>query len=239
VVGVRSRPDIYGGRNPGDIPAYSLGEAAHHLRLSLSTVRSWLLGRGYQTRAGARTSPPLIRMVDARSQRLSFNNLVEIHVLSVIRRIHGITAASTRRAISCLQKRLDADHPLLSLPFQTDGRDIFVEEFGEVLNLSRGGQLEFKKLLEAHLRRIERDDAGMPAQLFPFTAGQAEEAPRVVAINPRIQFGRPCIAGTGIPTAVIAERHEAGDPVERLAADYGRSQEEIAEAIQYESRKAA
>ena len=39
------------------------------------------------------------------------------------------------------------------------------------------------------------------------------------------------IAGTGIPTFIIAERYAAGDSSADLAKDYGRSQEEIEEAV--------
>jgi uncharacterized protein (DUF433 family) len=57
--------------------------------------------------------------------------------------------------------------------------------------------------------------------------------------DPRVQFGKPCLAGTRIPTSIIAERHGAGDSVEVLAEDYERSPQEIEAALRYErsSRK--
>jgi uncharacterized protein (DUF433 family) len=58
-------------------------------------------------------------------------------------------------------------------------------------------------------------------------------------IDPRISFGRPVIAGTRIATAVIGERWRAGESVEALAADYGRSLAEIEEAIRCETTQAA
>jgi hypothetical protein len=36
---------IYGEKNPGDIPVYSISEAARYLRLPIATVRSWVIGR--------------------------------------------------------------------------------------------------------------------------------------------------------------------------------------------------
>ena len=44
--------NMYGGRNPGDIPAYFVTEAVHYLRLPVATVRSWAIGRNYQTQSG-------------------------------------------------------------------------------------------------------------------------------------------------------------------------------------------
>jgi uncharacterized protein (DUF433 family) len=55
-----------------------------------------------------------------------------------------------------------------------------------------------------------------------------------VVIDPRISFGRPVLAGSGIPTAVIADRYKAGESVDELADDYGRKRLEIEEAIRCE-----
>ena len=57
-------------------------------------------------------------------------------------------------------------------------------------------------------------------------------------IDPRVQFGRPCLRGTGIPTSVIAERYKAGDAISALAKDYDRTPEEIEDALRYEHRAA-
>jgi uncharacterized protein (DUF433 family) len=53
-------------------------------------------------------------------------------------------------------------------------------------------------------------------------------------IDPRISFGRPVLAGTGIPTAVIAERYKAGESMDDLADDYGCQRFEIEEAVRCE-----
>jgi len=45
-----------------------------------------------------------------------------------------------------------------------------------------------------------------------------------VVIDPHVSFGRPVLAGTGIPTAVLAEQFKTGDPVLVLAKDYGASE---------------
>jgi hypothetical protein len=39
--------DIYGGKNPRDIPNYSIGDAAHYLKIPAATIRSWTVGRNY------------------------------------------------------------------------------------------------------------------------------------------------------------------------------------------------
>jgi len=117
----------------------------------------------------------------------------------------------------------------------TDGKDLFIEHYGKLVSISQGGQLMMKNIVEMYLSRIERDHAGVPIRLFPFTRPQIDEgAPRLVAMNPEVQFGRPCIAGTGIPTSVIAERYNAGDSVSELAHDYEQQTLAIEEALRYE-----
>jgi uncharacterized protein (DUF433 family) len=83
---------------------------------------------------------------------------------------------------------------------------------------------------------VEHDPAGRAAKLYPFIRLTGTDQPRNVVINPYVSFGKPVIAGTGLPTRVVAERFKAGDPVAEIAADYGRKEEEIDDAIRYELR---
>jgi len=54
-------------------------------------------------------------------------------------------------------------------------------------------------------------------------------------IDPRVAFGRPVIAGSGIPTAEVAERFNAGESINDLARDYERAPADIEEAIRCEA----
>ena len=78
-------------------------------------------------------------------------------------------------------------------------------------------------------------------RLYPFTrlASTTAEAPRLIVIDPRRAFGRPVIFGTRIPTGEVFERFKAGDSPDQLTQEYGRSPEEIFEAIRYEADRAA
>ena len=91
-----------------------------------------------------------------------------------------------------------------------------------------------KDLIESHLRRIERDTSGLPVRLYPFTRERKPEEPRIIVIDPNMSFRRLALAGTGIATAIIAQRYKAGESIEELAEDYGRSRSDIEEAIRCE-----
>lgn len=231
--------DPYEGRDPREVPAYSVAEAAHYLTVPENTVRSWVLGRSFPAKSGRRRSSPLVKPAEPRSNSLSFVNLLELHVLAAIRRHHGVEMSRVRTAIRHLERQFNSDHPLVDQEMLTDGTDLFAEQLGALVNLSREGQLAIRETLDAHLQRIERDAKGLAVRLYPFTRTASTAAPRFVVIDPRMAFGRPVITGSRIPTAEVFERFKAGDSLETLVAEYARPTEELQEAIRYEAERAA
>lgn len=222
---------IYRGRNPVEIPAYTIPEVSQWLGVAGSTLRAWLLGQGeFQA---------VVEIADRASRTLSFRNLVELHVLAAIRRKHNVSLQRVRRAVDFMEKGLGVSHPLSSARMLTDGRDLLVEACGNYLNVSQRGQGEIREILQAYLERIEHDAQGAPARLYPFSRKDPMHAPRSIVIDPLVEFGRPCLAASGIPTVEVADRYKAGESIESLAQDYGRAREQIEEAIRYEFPAAA
>jgi len=171
---------------------------------------------------------------------LSFYNLVELHILAVIRREHQVKMAKVRGAIDYLRNHLRIqNHPLIQQEMQTDGANLFIERLGDLINISQSGQRAMREVLAAALRRIERDPKGLPVKLYPFTRSGLKDAPSLIVIDVNLSGGRPVIAGTGLATEIIAERYKAGDSVSALVRDYGRTAEEIEEAIRCELPAAA
>ncbi|MGH8656326.1 MAG: hypothetical protein ACREYE_30915 [Gammaproteobacteria bacterium] len=112
-------------------PLYTASEAAHYLRVPVSTARAWVLGQGYRSKGELKRFKPVIELADRQGRRLSFINLVELFVLSAIRRKHGAALPQVRRALDYLGKRFPTPHPLADHQFQTNGVDLFVKKFGE------------------------------------------------------------------------------------------------------------
>jgi uncharacterized protein (DUF433 family) len=218
-------------RNTG---TYAIAAAAHYLALPPATLSAWVRGRHYQTSRGQRHSKPLIRLPDSREPYLSFTNLVEAHVLKAIRRQHGLAMQKVRPALDHLENRMKVPHPLAHEELLTDGVSLFVERFGQLVDLSAQGQLAMQELLRVHLKRIVHDSNGFALRLFPFSRGERLEVPRVVVLDPQISFGRPVIDGTSVRTEVIASRLKAGESIQTLADDYSVGADRIEEAIRYE-----
>jgi uncharacterized protein (DUF433 family) len=221
------------------LPAYAILEAAHYLDMPPATLRSWVRGRSYQTGAGMEFAKPIIELPVKELPLLSFVNLVEAYVLDAIRRIHKVSLQRVRKALDFLKKHFGTPHPLATQRFQTDGLSLFIEKYGQLINVTEQGQLAMRKLVEAYLQRIEYDVSELPLRLYPFTGNRQPEERRIIVIDPFVSFGRPILAGTGIATAVIGERYKAGESMNELAKDYGRRHFEIEEAIRCELQRPA
>lgn len=225
----------HAGRDPREEPAYSVSEVARYAQVPTATLRSWAAGRLYPAAGKERWFSRLFSPAQVEPLQLSFLNLIEAHVLGAMRREYAIKMPRVRNALSFVERELGVERPLATQKFRTDGIDLFVEHVGLLITASRAGQLASPELLRARLQRIEFDGAGLAARLYPlaWTAADASE-PRLIVIDPLIAYGRPSIAGRGVPTAVVAERFFAGEEPESLASDYGCSLAEINEAIRCE-----
>lgn len=218
-----------------ELPAYTVGEAARYLAVSPSTLRAWFLGMPYSHAGQRRQFAAVIRPASSKPLALSFSNLVEAYVLSAIRRKHQISLPKIRKALAHLREKFDSRRPLLEEQFATHGAQLFVERLGKIINLSQHGQVEMAELIRVYLSRVERDPHGLPIKLYPFTGTQPGiDEPRSVVIDPAVGFGRPVLAGTAIPTAVLAEQFKAKDLPRDLAREYGVSEEAVWDAIRCE-----
>jgi uncharacterized protein (DUF433 family) len=226
--------------DPRLLPAYSVAEASHYLRMPEETLRSWVVGRSYPASGQLKRSRPLIHLDDRKRKYLSFVNLVEAHVLAAIRRRHGVKLPKVRNALDYVRQQFQIERPLIDQAFQTDGLDLFVERYGKLINASCEGQQAMKEIIGVYLKRVDWDAKGLPIKLYPFTRDTEAEAapasdPRVVVMNPTVSFGRPVITGTGIPVSSIYERYKAGDSVADLAQDFRLEISAIEEAIRCEA----
>ena len=142
---------------------------------------------------------------------------------------------NVRHGLDTLKEKFNSEHPLLDRRFRTDGVDLFVQGStdDELLNLSKGGQLALKEIMEVYLQRVVWNADGL-VKYYPFVYKERANEPKIISMTPMISFGQSVIDGTGISTAVIASRFAAREDPETLAVEYGRTKEEIWEAIRWE-----
>jgi uncharacterized protein (DUF433 family) len=221
------------------VPLYSAGEAAHYLSVPIATTTSWVQGRNYPTRSGLKRFKPLIHAACDDPWELSFTNLVEIYVLSSLRKHYRLRLHNVRSALTYVERETRIEHPLAHQGLLTDGASQFIERFGELINASADGQKAMKDVVRLYAKRIDADADGLASRLYPFTTPSIESAPKVIAIDPSVSLGRPFIRGLGVSTAILAERYKAGDSIAVLAEDYECEASFIEEAIRCELPLAA
>ncbi|MEO5959283.1 MAG: DUF433 domain-containing protein [Opitutaceae bacterium] len=197
-------------------PFYPVSEASRLLRVPASTLRTWF---------------------DVESGRsLNFLELLEAYTIQILRTRHQLPMRRIRKAITYLKRDTGERYPLAmqGLGFETDGLDLFVTRFGKLVSTSEHGQLAIRQVLETFLQRVEHDKAGLALRFYPLTRDLRSNGPKAIVIDPALCFGRPCIAGRGIATAMVASRYKAGESVAELAADYECPAMAIEESIRAE-----
>jgi uncharacterized protein (DUF433 family) len=231
---------IYGG-DPREMPIYGITQASEYIKIPVNTLRSWIRGRKYRIDNGEmRFSAPVINLPEDEFPMLSFINLIEVHVLKGIRKVENIPFYKVRDTLAYIETQFQSEHPLADHHFKTDGVDLFIEHLGQLITVSKSGQLAIREVLKTYLRRIDRNPDKTPMRLYPFIhKNSKEDEPQVISINPLVSFGRPVLVGTGVPTEIVAERFYAGDSLGRLAEDYATTEEKVLDAIRYERKKAA
>ena len=219
------------------MPAYTKAEASRYIGIPHRTLHDWVSGRSDPSGGRPR---PLVSITEPSQHLLSFENMLELHVLAALRHVHGVRMRVIRNALDYLQIRFGVARPLIDEQMHTDGKTILVHRLGQLIDAGQHGQTSMLELLDMHLDRIERNPSGIATRLFLFTRKSpqdrdaAERQPRVIAIDPAVAFGRAVIAGSRVSTAEVADRYKAGDSITDLVEDYGRTAAEIEEAIRCE-----
>lgn len=208
-------------------PLYSSVEVSRYARVNPSTLRYWSSKDG-----SVIVTPDAIRNVSP----FSFINLVEAYVLERLRLAYHLPLQRIRRGVNWLKNTYGLDHPLAELNLETDGADLFIREFGIPINASRKGQAGFPDVLARYLQRIERDESKIPVRFYPYTYATA---PKIIVMDPTVEYGRPVITGTRITSRMIFDRYSGGESLHDIADDYDLNISQVEEAVRCESMRIA
>jgi uncharacterized protein (DUF433 family) len=217
-----------------EVPRYSTPDAARYLRMSPSTLGSWIHGRPYPVATGTLWWDGLITRPDPSDPRLSFSNLVEAYVLDALRKQYKVPIKAIRTALIDAEKHYQVPNFLRSDQLRATKGNVFLEYLGQLINVGKGRQEAMPEILGAYLERIEWDKAGFATKLSPVTRLEPTTSPKLILIDPDVAFGRPIVRSRAIKTATISERFDLGESILDLAKDYDLELPEIEEAIRYE-----
>ena len=226
---------LYGGEDPRDRPRYSYPETARATGVPTTTIAAWVRGQDYVRKHGTGRFEPVIRRPATQDSRLSFNNLIEVHALRALRTVHEVRLRDIRTAIDNAEREFGIERLLIHKELRTSGRQLFLDNYFRVVQLSPSAQIAMRSILKQFLARVDFDERRLAAEFFPFgRSGEARDK-KLLRVSPFISFGQPVIARVGVSTRVIADRINAGEDKVALMKDYGIKEPEFEEAILYEA----
>jgi len=214
-----------------EVGLYSALDLASYLRASVpigqwsptsqrlhAWVRADILAHGQQQTHG-------------RALLLSFEDLVSSQAVALLRK-SGLTLVEIRKADRYFADLYKVHRPFAQRQFWTEGRAI-VGRLGDLLIAgNRAGQLMRDFVAEwmtpVRVRLGFDEQTGLAVTWRPLNG---------VELDPRVQFGSPCLEMTSIPTSALWSYVRGGDPIASVARDYGLTVADVERAVAWEDRR--
>ena len=209
---------------------YTASDAALYLEITMpetsalsvdaAKIRRWI-------RKGV--ADPAWRGAPVGNVLIDFEDLVSMRVIAALRSV-DVSWPAIRKAEAWLREQTGARKPFATASLWHDAGDVYSEWSQQLIAASRHGQVAFDLLRDyiIPVHGLEFDDETKHAKWW--------EPKREIRLNPKIQFGSPCIAGTRVPTSVVYDSAMAGDPKESMVDDYGVTMEQVEAALDWEYR---
>ncbi|MBI2760412.1 MAG: DUF433 domain-containing protein [Chloroflexi bacterium] len=162
---------------------------------------------------------------------LDFEDLVRLRMIAIMRS-RGLPYETIRKAEDVARRLTGSRQPFVAEQMWTGSSDIFLRVSDTFIAASKYGQaaMDFLHdyLVPVH-HGLEFGQNNVVVAWRPMPG---------VRIDPKIQFGAPCIEGTRITTETVWALYKAGDSMKRLAEMYRVDQGQIEAAIAWERRLA-
>ena len=173
---------------------------------------------------------PDLAAVPGKELVITFEDLVSMRVIAALRSA-GVTWSDIDRAEEWLRQAVRHPRPFATEQLWTSRSDIFTRLQKRLISASKHGQLAMEMLID-HLIPV----SGLR---FEDRVARRWEPRELITLDPKVQFGAPCIVDTRIPTRSVWRMIEGGDSRELVIRSYEISEEELDAALSWEKRLAA
>lgn len=218
---------------------YSIPEASRLTHVSTWRIRRWLRGYELKTQHGRQRSAAVwhSQLVPIDSKiALGFLDLLEVRCVDALITA-GVSWKTLRQAHTKVQKWVGHTHPFCTNRLVTDGQTIFMQlrEKNNEMTLWDMEDLQrvFNQIVRPFLQNVDFAPGEIPARWWPMGKN------RLVALDPRRNFGQPSIFNDGIPTSILARSVSANNSVEEVARWFEISPKSVRGAIEFEQSIAA
>lgn len=211
-------------------PVYGMSEVDAVLRLTPGTARRWIDGYVRERRQ----YPPIVREERTGDDVVTWGEFVGTRLLSEYRKA-DVPIVNLRPTVLRLRDELGVRYPLAY------SRTWLMPYGGELVKRIQD-EMDTPGPLRLVAVRNDQLVLALPAQRFVDVVHFDEVARYLqpdpdldVFIDPERQSGRPVVRS--VPTEIIAELYDAGDPVEQIAYLYDLELDQVNDAIRYEFRR--
>ena len=212
------------------VPLFLIDEAAQHLGLPASTLRSWT-----QRQAGP---APLVHRLPPetpRSASIPFAGLVEAHMLRGLREL-GLSAQGLRASVTRIREQFDDEYALVTRRLATDGVSLLVDMASSheepLWTRAIDGQTVIPAVIDRYLKFVTwaKKDR-YPTRLKLKTYQGAD-----VIIDPRFAFGQPVLERQKVRVQDILDAFWAGECSQTVATEFGVKTDEVEAVIRSATR---
>jgi uncharacterized protein (DUF433 family) len=225
---------------PPGVCLYSAAQAERLVQLSRTTVKWWMTGstnwgRG-STRQGLRGHPRGVTV------GLTFEELLTLRVARGLR-VSGMSIRAIQRVSQMASAAFGCPNPMVTQRFRAEGANLIlamedaarlaedpdVPEALLAMHEMTGWQRVFADIVDGALFANVDWEAGRVARWWPM--GHM----RSVVLDPHVLGGAPHIETAQIPTLAIATAARASGDFASVAAAYGVTERQVADAMAFES----
>lgn len=164
--------------------------------------------------------------VNKRNRAVNFYVLIELSTFFKLQEL-GVKAKTILKARTSIAKELNLDYPFASSKLLTDGKRIWYEFEGDIINADGSSQTNFVQIIESFAQKVDFADDSLAQRFFPFGRDKS------IIVDPHHQFGQPIIKGTNINTEVIFRMYKSGEPISALSVLYDITEKEINDVIDF------
>lgn len=189
-------------------------------KVSTTNLRYWI-------RTGVPDIPASV--YPTRQRFITFLDLVSMRMVAMLRS-EGVKLHEIRTAERYLREEFGLQWPFATQSLWTYSHNVFVHFEEYILTASKYGQ-QAMDFIKGWLREV-RIDMGFDGNGLPLFWCPYER----ISLDPKIQFGEPCIQGTRVSTHTIWSNVIAGDSPELVARLYDLTINDIERAVEWEER---
>jgi uncharacterized protein (DUF433 family) len=164
--------------------------------------------------------------LDKKCKVFGFHIFIELYTIAKLREC-GVSFQRIYDARRILIEEFHAEFPFALGNLLCDGHSILLKiNMKTLLNVNSHGQYELSAILKSFCKKIDFEkQSNLAVRYWPMGKDTT------VVLDPKIAFGQPCIAGSGIQAEAIYSLYKAGEKKSMILDAYRIKEKQLRDSI--------